>query len=478
MTRFSALLAVCLVLRVGGLAGRQAPDQRQLNIESFEKVWTTIRDKHWDPKLGGLDWQAIHDEFRPQIEAANSQAQVRTLISSMVSRLGQSHFAVIPMEVYKEIEPQPEPDKYLKKPDSGESKTGSEPGAKQKMQESAGPPISSPDKRSTESRTPSEVLAEGTPGFDVRVVDGEALVTSVDPASPASAKEVRQGWQLLKIDGKDLAPILRQVGENFKESTVKDRMMLRAVVSRLEGKVGESIRVEFLNGEDKMIELEIPRAEPKGNQVKFGHLPVQNVWFESRRINGAGYIAFNNFLDPANLMMAFEKAVRSFMQADGVIIDLRGNPGGIGVMAMGMAGWFIDRPDQRLGVMHTRQTSLKFVVTPRVETYKGPLAILVDSGSASTSEILASGMKDLGRARIFGTRTQGAALPSVVEELPNGDRFQYAFANYVSDGGKPLEGNGVIPDVEVIPTREALRQGRDPFIEAALDWIQAQKKPL
>ena len=478
MTRFRALLVVCLVLGAGGLAAEQSHDQRRLNIESFEKVWTTIRDKHWDPKLGGLDWQAIHDEFRPQIEAANSRAQVRSLMDSMVSRLGQSHFAIIPVEVYKEIEPQPKPNKDTEKPGSEVPRTGSEPGAKPKAKESSGSPPPAPDKSSTESRAASDVFVAGTPGFDVCVVDGEALVTSVDPASPASAKEVRSGWQLLKIDGKALAPILRQVGESFKESSMKDRMMLRAVVSRLEGKVGENLRVEFLTGEDKIVELEIPRAEPKGARARFGHLPVQNVWFESRKLDGAGYIAFNIFLDPANLMVAFEKAVRSFMQADGVIIDLRGNPGGIGVMAMGMAGWFIDRPDQRLGVMHTRQTSLKFVVTPRVETYSGPLAILVDGGSASTSEIFAGGMKDLGRARIFGALTPGAALPSVVEELPNGDRFQYAFANYISEGGKALEGNGVSPDVEVIPTREALRRGRDPVIEAALDWIRAQKKPL
>ena len=50
-------------------------------------------------------------------------------------------------------------------------------------------------------------------------------------------------------------------------------------------------------------------------------------------------------------------------------------------------------------------------------------------------------MKDVKRARIFGTRTAGAALPSVISKLPNGDGFQYAIANYISEGGKPLEGN-------------------------------------
>ena len=85
-------------------------------------------------------------------------------------------------------------------------------------------------------------------------------------------------------------------------------------------------------------------------------------------------------------------------------------------------------------------------------------------------------MKDLGRARIFGTRTAGAALPSVFERLPNGDGFQYAIASYISEGGKPLEGIGVIPDVEVPLSRDALLQGRDPVVEAALDWIRKKKE--
>jgi carboxyl-terminal processing protease len=144
-------------------------------------------------------------------------------------------------------------------------------------------------------------------------------------------------------------------------------------------------------------------------------------------------------------------------------------------MAMGMAGYFIDKPDQRLGTMHMRQTPLKFTVNPRPPTYPGPLAILVDGGSASTSEVFAGGMQDLGRARIFGTRTAGAALPSAIDRLPNGDAFQHALADYVSEGGRPLEGVGVIPDVEVKLTREALLEGRDPVLDAAIEWVHGRK---
>ena len=72
--------------------------------------------------------------------------------------------------------------------------------------------------------------------------------------------------------------------------------------------------------------------------------------------------------------------------------------------------------------------------------------------------------------------TAGAALPSVFERLPNGDRLQFAFANYVSVGGQPLEGRGVTPDVLVAPDRTALLAGRDNVLEAALVWIDFQNE--
>jgi len=181
------------------------------------------------------------------------------------------------------------------------------------------------------------------------------------------------------------------------------------------------------------------------------------------------------FLDLVRVMSNFGDAVGSCTQCDGLIIDLRGNPGGIGGMAMGMAGWLVDKPNQRLGTMYMRDATLNFVINPRAEVFAGPVAILVDGGSASTSEIFAEGLKDLGRARVFGTKTAAAALPSIFERLPNGDGFQYATANYISEGGKALEGIGVTPDVEVKLTREGLLAGHDAVLDAALEWIRKKK---
>jgi carboxyl-terminal processing protease len=125
--------------------------------------------------------------------------------------------------------------------------------------------------------------------------------------------------------------------------------------------------------------------------------------------------------------------------------------------------------------MITRAGTLNFSIQPRRRPLTAPVAVLVDELSMSTSEILAGGLKDLKRARIFGTRTPGAALPSTIAVLPNGDRFQYAFGNYISTGGKRLEGAGVVPDVETPVTRALLLAGRDPAVEAAVGWIRSCK---
>jgi carboxyl-terminal processing protease len=173
-------------------------------------------------------------------------------------------------------------------------------------------------------------------------------------------------------------------------------------------------------------------------------------------------------------MPEFERAIRGMMSAPGIVLDLRDNPGGLAIMAMGMAGWFVPEEGKKLGTMTGRELTLKFVINPRIDTYRGRLAILVNHASASTSEILAQGLQDLHRARVFGSRTAGAALPSAFLRLPNGDGFQYPEASYVSENGRILEQNGVTPDVVVSKTIESLLAGRDLPLEAAVEWCKGK----
>lgn len=142
---FSMLLRFGIVALVAAAAGATdlTPAERQANIDSFEYVWKTVRDRHWEAKPGGLDWQAVHDELRPRVEKAASKDEARDVIAAMLGRLHQTHFGVFPSEVYQDFE---------------------SPGA-----------------------------GDGQTGIDVRVIDGHAIVTGVDADSPAAAKGVKPG---------------------------------------------------------------------------------------------------------------------------------------------------------------------------------------------------------------------------------------------------------------------------------------------
>jgi carboxyl-terminal processing protease len=404
-----------------------APADRQLNVDTFEKVWTTIRDKHWEKNPGGLDWQAIHQEYRPRIEQAANIEEVRAVLKDLLSRLHQTHFGILPATVYAAVED-------------------------------------------------FEAAAEGSTGIDLRVLDGQAVVTGVDPGSPAERAGVKPGWAILSAKGVNLQAVAKALAA---DPSIPEIVFTRVLAGRISGPIGAKIPIVFLDGagpgEELHRDLTLALEAPRGVPSSFGNLPETRVWFESKNFAGAGYVRFNYFLDLPHVMEGFGNAIKACQNCGGLVIDLRGNPGGLGAMAMGMAGYLLDKPGLRLGTMYTREAQLNFAVNPRFPSFAGPVAILLDACSASTSEIFAGGLKDLGRARIFGTRSAAAALPSVIERLPNGDGFQYAIGNYVSAGGKPLEGEGVLPDLEVKLTRAALLAGRDPVLDAALSWIEGAK---
>ncbi|MDX1388500.1 MAG: S41 family peptidase [Acidobacteriota bacterium] len=431
----SWITAICIVA-VAGVASYPADsteatltaEQRALNVESFDYVWTTIRDKHYDAGLLGLDWDAVRTELRPKVEAASSMNEARSVMDEMIERLGQSHFNVIPDEVYEAI---------------GE---------------------------------PEGALG-GVTGIDVRVLGGHALVTRVEAGSPAAEAGVRPGWEIVRIAADDVSELLEKITAEFDGKSWKAGVLSGAVGARLRGAVGEEVAVTLLDPDDTEIEMKISLIEERGKKSQFGHLPPQHVWAESSTVDGnIGYITFNMWLDPLTVMPVVNDAMASFIQAgvEGVIIDIRGNGGGLPGMAMGVAGWLVGEKNKYLGTMKTRDTELKIIVNPRPNAFGGPVAVLIDELSASCSEIFSGGMQDIGRAQVVGRPSRGAAHPAVVEKLPNGDGFQYAFANYTSADGEVLEGVGVIPDIQVVPTREALLAGRDPVLEAAVAWIQNQ----
>jgi carboxyl-terminal processing protease len=421
-----------LILGAGVAPARQEPKQtppeRQLNIDSFEHLWKTIYENHFDPTFGGVDWKSVRLEFLPTIEAARNKSEARNVMRDMLSRLKLTHFSIIPSELYEDV-----------------------------------------------SRTGGQPSGDGVTGIQVRVVDGQALVVSVDPGSPAAEAGVKPGWEIIQIGQQEIPKRLASLAGEFEGRTLKDLILSDAVAGRLEGTVGASVTVTFRDGGGQAVQHTMKLAEARGTRFQLGNLPPGRVWVETKRIGpDIGYIAFNYFVAPAILMPPVNDAMKSCMDAAGIIIDLRGNTGGQGDIVTGIAGWLVAEKGRHFGTIQMRNQTLKLVVRPRPEIYAGRVAILVDGLSLCATEIFAGGLRDLGRARIFGSHTGGAALGGAVEKLPNGDGFMYAFANYVTAGGLTIEGSGLAPDVAVKPTREALLQGKDPTLEAAINWIRKE----
>ena len=286
------------------------------NVESFEVVWKTVRDRHFDPKLGGLNWQAVHDELRPRVEQAKTMADARAVMTAAIERLGQTHFTIIPSGLYEDLE----------NPNDG----------------------------------PGEL------GLEIRLLDGRVVVTAVTEALPASRAGVKPGWLIDKIDGKPVSEILKAAETAYSRSGMVAAHKTIAVDRRLHGDVGSAIAIDFLDARDKPVHLELTAKEPGGVPATFGNLPTFYVQFASRRIDrSVGYVSLNIFFDAINVMKQFGDAIEANRDAEGLIIDLRGNPGGLGMMSFAIANWFVTEPGKKLGTLITRSAKANFPLHPR-----------------------------------------------------------------------------------------------------------------
>ncbi|MEO7359369.1 MAG: S41 family peptidase, partial [Gemmatimonadaceae bacterium] len=320
----------------------------------------------------------------------------------------------------------------------------------------------------------------GTVGATIRDVGGAMLVTAVRVGGPADRAGIRPGFEIQTVDGCVVAGRVPSPDERRAKLS-----HWSTVTSLLRGPVGDSTRVRIKDGVGKSRTLALAREHEPGFVTKFGNLPSMTARLvtEKRVVDGRtiGIIRFNTWMTV--LAEGISNAVDSLRASDAIVLDIRGNFGGMAMMAPGVAGHFIDT-SLTLGTMIQRGGVQQFVINPqrvnsankRVKPFGGPVAIVVDELSISTSEIFAVGMQALGRARIFGSQSAGQALPSVAEQLPNGDILYHAIANFLSPTGKPVEGRGVVPDVAVPITRTQLLRGRDPAFDAALAWAASSKK--
>lgn len=442
----------------------KADFELRVHLASFDAAWRIIFETHFDTNFNGVNWLAVRDELRPRAESAKSRDEVRSIIQQMLGRLGQSHMALIPSDIATALE-SAEPKKRKKSSVAGDPKNAED----AELKEAGG-----------DQAVDDSGRHDGDLGLDVRLVDGRFVVTRVELEGPAAAAGVRAGWVLEAVEDEDLSERLEWLPEGI-EAHRRQFLAWRMVQGLLTGRPDSRVRLKFLDGKDAPVEVELTRRVEPGEYVKFGLLPGMYAQFHSQWLEGrvglrVGLIRFNLWMVP--IVGPLDRAIDEFRQADGIVIDLRGNLGGLGGMVMGVSGHFLEGKIS-LGTMKMRANEIQFFSNPRrvnskgerVEPYSGPVAVLVDGLSLSTAEVFAGGMQSIGRARVFGEPSGGQALPALWDRLPNGDVLYHAFADFVTPNGVRLEGRGVIPDVHCTVTRSDLLSGRDPVLEAALEWI-------
>jgi carboxyl-terminal processing protease len=431
ITRVS-LVAVALFAAAAIPAAQSDPFAAKASA-TFEAAWKIIRDSHFDPKMNGVDWQAVRSELGPRAARARNDGELRDVLKTMLDRLGLSHFALIP---------------------------------------SGGDGGSAP------------VDLGGDPGFDVRLVGSELIVTQVDPQGGAAAAGVRPGWRLLSIEGMPAAELLSRLPDAMPDR-LRQVEAWRLVENRVRGPRGSRTALMFEDG-TRDLAVAVERRPDTGQPATVGNLPTMYVRFdamEQRTPGGAsvGVIAFNVWMPAVDAM--FQRAIDRFRNADAIVVDVRGNPGGLAAMIMGISGHFLAER-QPLGTMKTRESELKFTANPRlvnaagerVTPFGGPVAVLVDGMTGSASECFAGGLQALKRARVFGQTSMGQALPAFFDKLPNGDVLIHATGDFVTADGTRLEGRGVVPDETVPLDRKALLGGRDSTLAAALAWVDRQAR--
>ena len=276
-------------------------------------------------------------------------------------------------------------------------------------------------------------------GIEVAIKGGLLTVVAPMEDTPAAKAGILSGDQILRING---------------NST--EKMELQDAIDVLRGSVGQKVTLTIVRPSTKEIkEFTLERSEIKVQSVK-GTKLLDNEFSGSFKI---GYIRLVQFNEPTaeELSKALDDLQKRGMQA--LVLDLRNNPGGLLNVAVDVCAQFLP-PNTKVvstqgrvpSQQHDYSTSGFGKGRPRF-----PLAVLVNEGSASGSEIVAGALKDLKRAVLVGETTFGKGSVQNVVQLPDGSALRFTTAKYYTPSKQVIHGNGVAPNIRVPMTIEQER---------------------
>jgi carboxyl-terminal processing protease len=276
-------------------------------------------------------------------------------------------------------------------------------------------------------------------GAQVAVEDNQLVIIAPIADSPADKAGIRAGDIILEIDAKPTA-----------------EMSLAEAVLFIRGPRGTSVRLLVLHqGETEPEEIEIIRAE----------IELISVRFEMRQDIAYVNITYFSGGTDEELSPVLDSIIGE--AATGIILDLRSNPGGVLPAVVDVASHFL-KEGVVVDVVDNQGSHTTMAVKPEQVTTDLPLVVLVDSYSASGSEVLAGALQDYGRAAIAGTTTFGKGSVNVLRQLKDGSGLYITTARWLTPSGHLIEGEGIDPDYELEV------EGED-AIQWAIDYLKSNK---
>lgn len=289
-----------------------------------------------------------------------------------------------------------------------------------------------------------EKLMEQTSGTFVGIgvvispVEDENLITVVAPmeGSPAEKSGIKSGDKILKVNGED----------------VSSKQMDKAL-TLIKGKEGTTVNITIKRN-NQVLDFDVKREK------------IINKTIESKVIDdNIGYIKMYSFDE--HTYKDFTKALDKLEAKNikGLVIDLRDNPGGLLNICEDIADEILDQDQIIVSVKNNKEKSKEYV-SDNKKQLDLPIALLINSGSASASEILTGAIVDNGKGIAVGTTTFGKGLVQTVRQMRDGTGFKLTTAQYYTPSGAYINGKGIKPTIE--------EQDEAKQLDVAVDWIKKE----
>lgn len=286
-------------------------------------------------------------------------------------------------------------------------------------------------------------------GANIQRNEAGEVVLSPIPGNPAEEAGIQDGDVLIAVDGLEIAA----------------DMIVGDIVAIIRGEEGTAVTLSVIHpGESEQTDITIIRAIILLPSVAYQILPDDPT---------IGYIRLSRFSGESGGEV--EAAILALQEAgaEQLILDLRQNGGGLLDAAVDVGDHFLDEGVVLYQISSTEDEKV-FMSTDETIAAEMPLVVLIDGGTASASEIVAGALQDRERAVLIGATTFGKGSVQLVYDLSDGSSVHVTSARWYTPERHQIDQQGLAPNIEVIPTEEAIANGQDEALEAAVEYLQSE----